>query len=175
LTSEVASVSVAGRRFEPEPHNCFACGSLNTHGMNLSLHVQGERCWTEIALPDRFEGWEGIAHGGIVCTLLDEVMAWALIDHDVWGLTARMTVNFKRPVPIRQRIRAEGWVTEVDRRLLSTAGQVLHPVTGELLATAQGVYVPATPDRKRQLQSRYRFTLVPELSLTDVPDTVDHS
>ena len=35
-----------------------------------------------------------------MCTLLDEVMAWALVDHDHWGVTARMSVEFKRPVPI---------------------------------------------------------------------------
>jgi acyl-coenzyme A thioesterase PaaI-like protein len=172
LTSEVASVLVAGKRFELEPHNCFACGALNTHGLNLILHVSGERCWTEIALTDRFEGWEGIAHGGIVCTVLDEVMAWALIERDAWGLTARLTVDFKRPVPIRRPVRAEGWVTDVRRRLLSTAGWVVDPRTGELLATAEALYVAATPDRKRALQERYRFSLVPEL-VDSLPESVD--
>ena len=62
------------------PHHCFACGTLNIHGLHLELHVEDGRCWTELTLPERFEGWEGIAHGGIVCTILDEVMAWALVD-----------------------------------------------------------------------------------------------
>ena len=44
-------------------------------------------------------------------TILDEVMAWALVDHDIWGVTARMTVEFKRPVPIDRPIRAEGRVS----------------------------------------------------------------
>jgi acyl-coenzyme A thioesterase PaaI-like protein len=172
LTSEVASVVVAGKRFELEPHNCFACGALNRNGLNLTLHVSGERCWTEVALPDRFEGWEGIAHGGIVCTILDEVMAWALIDRDAWGLTARLTVDFKRPVPIQRQVRAEGWVTDVRRRLLSTAGRVVNPRTGELLATAEALYVAAPPARKRALQERYRFSLVPE-PIGGSPDQVD--
>ncbi|HEV8547305.1 MAG TPA: hypothetical protein VGQ64_13500, partial [Candidatus Limnocylindrales bacterium] len=75
-------------RFRFEPHNCFACGALNTHGLHLELHVDGERCWTDLALPSRFQGWDEIAHGGIVATILDEVMAWSLVDHDNWGLTA---------------------------------------------------------------------------------------
>ena len=45
-----------------------------------------------------------------MCTILDEVMAWALVDHDIWGVTARMSVEFKRPVPIGRPIRAEGRV-----------------------------------------------------------------
>jgi acyl-coenzyme A thioesterase PaaI-like protein len=172
LTSEVASVLVAGKRFELEPHNCFGCGALNTQGLNLTLHVSGERCWTEVALPDRFEGWEGIAHGGIVCTILDEVMAWALIDHDAWGLTARLTVDFKRPVQIHRPVRAEGWLTQVRRRLLSTAGRVVDSRTGQLLATAEALYIAAPPDRRRQLQERYRFTLVPE-TVAGSPGQVD--
>ena len=31
---------------EVEPHNCFACGALNEHGLQLDLHVDGDRCWT---------------------------------------------------------------------------------------------------------------------------------
>ena len=104
-------------RFSFEPHNCFACGALNTHGLHLELHVDGERCWTDLAIPTRFQGWDEIAHGGIVTTILDEVMAWSLVDHDNWGLTARLSVDFKRPVPLGRPIHAEGWVIDVRRRL----------------------------------------------------------
>src|SRR5215212_7573101 len=89
---------------EVEPHNCFACGSLNEHGLHLDLHVAGDLCWTELTIADRFQGWDGIAHGGIVSTILDEVMAWSLAATDNWGVTARMAVTFKRPVPVRAPI-----------------------------------------------------------------------
>jgi thioesterase superfamily protein len=156
------------RRIEVDEHNCFACGTLNTHGMHLELHSQGGRCWTELSLPRRFEGWDGIAHGGIVATVLDEVMAWALIDHDAWGLTARMTIDYKRPVPIERRIRGEGWVVDVRRRLLRTAGQVVDATSGELLATGEGTYLAAPEERKQELKGRYRFRLV-----GDAPESVD--
>jgi acyl-coenzyme A thioesterase PaaI-like protein len=145
------------QRFAFEPHNCFACGSLNTHGLHLELHVDGERCWTDLAIPSRFQGWDEIAHGGIVATILDEVMAWSLVDHDNWGLTARMTVEFKRPVPLDRPIHAEGWVTEVRRRLITTAGRIVDQATDELLATADATYVAAPEDRKRELKQRYGY------------------
>jgi acyl-coenzyme A thioesterase PaaI-like protein len=147
-------------RFEVEPHHCFACGSLSEHGLQLDLHVSGERCWTEVELADRFQGWDGIAHGGIVCTILDEVMAWSLAASDNWGLTARMTVTFKRPVPLGVRIRAEGWMTRRRRRLVETAAHLVDGPTGTLLATAEAVYVAADEERKRELMARYRFRLV---------------
>ena len=66
------------------------------------LNLEPGRCWTELEMPRRFEGWEGIIHGGILCTILDEVMAWALVQDDSWGVTARMSVDFRRPVTVGQ-------------------------------------------------------------------------
>ena len=146
---------------EVAPHRCFACGSLNEHGIHLDLHVDGDRCWTQVALPERFQGWDGIAHGGIICTVLDEVMAWSLAASDNWGLTARMSVDFKRPVPIGVPIRGEGWIVASRRRILDTAARLVDAATGEVLATATATYVAADAERKRELQARYRFRLVP--------------
>ena len=153
-------------RFEVAPHHCFACGSLNTSGMGLILHVEPGRCWTEISLERRFEGWDGIAHGGILCTVLDEVMAWSLVGEDNWGLTARMSVEFHRPVEIGRPIRADGWVTRSRRRLVDTAARIVDPATGQGLATATGVYVAADEARKRELRARYGYVPLPETRAT---------
>lgn len=155
-------VAAGGARFELEPHNCFACGSLNAGGLQLVLHTGGERCWTELMLPERFEGWQGIAHGGIVCTILDEVMAWALIDHDAWGVTARLNVEFKAPVRVGSRIRGEGRVVEVRRRLMRTEGRLVEVESGALLATAEALFVAAPEEKKRELKERYGLRMVPE-------------
>lgn len=161
-TATAPNVRIAGRRVELAPHNCFACGTLNAAGLGLVLHVDGTTCWTELVLDRRFEGWEGIAHGGIISAILDEVMAWSLVEHDAWGLTARLNVAFRRPVVIGRPIRAEGWVVEATRRSIRTAGRLLDPASGKVLATAEATYVPASEDRKRELRERYRFRLVPD-------------
>jgi uncharacterized protein (TIGR00369 family) len=187
LTSEVASpaarraevpppspeapIRIGGARVAIAPHNCFACGSLNTHGLQLELHAAEGRCWTELTLPKRFEGWDGIAHGGIVCTILDEVMAWALIETDAWGVTARLNVEFRRPVPIGTPIRAEGTAVEERRRVLRASGRIVERDTGALLAVASGTYVAAPPERKAELKRRYQFRIEP----AEPPDTGDRS
>ena len=169
MTSEATATAVVrapGTTFEFSPHNCFACGTLNTHGMQLEIHIEEGRSWTELQLERRFEGWEGIAHGGILCTILDEVMAWSLVGADNWGVTARLAVDFKRPVPVDRPIRAEGWVTELRRRLVTTAGSIVDVADGTLLASADALYVAATEERKRELQERYGFR-----AGSDVPGT----
>jgi len=157
LTSEARVAQRIDERFAFEPHNCFACGTLNTGGLHLDLHVDGERCWTDLEIPERFQGWDEIAHGGIVATILDEVMAWSLVDADNWGLTARLTVAFKRPVPLGRPIHVEGWITESRRRVITTAGRMVAGGSGEVLATAEALYVAATDDRKRELKERYGY------------------
>ena len=178
MTSEapvnVADVRIGGSRIVLEPHNCFACGTLNVHGLGLELHASDDRCWAELVLPERFQGWEGIAHGGIVSTILDEVMAWALVDHDMWAVTARMTVEFKRPVPIGRPIRGEGRVARIRRRLVDAEGVILDPADGTILARSEATFVGASEEKKRELKARYGFRSVPETSGgPGTPDTVD--
>jgi acyl-coenzyme A thioesterase PaaI-like protein len=151
-------------RFEVAPHHCFACGTLNEHGMGLVLHVEPRRCWTDLSLEQRFEGWDGIAHGGILCTILDEVMAWSLVGEDNWGLTARLSVEFKKPVAVDRPIRVEGWITRSRRRLVDAEAHIVDPQTGDVLATATGVYVAADEKRKRELRQRYGYVPLTEPS-----------
>jgi uncharacterized protein (TIGR00369 family) len=143
--------------FEFEPHECFACGELNEHGLRLVLHADATGCWTELSLPERFQGWDDVAHGGIVATILDEVMAWSVIGRGTWGVTARLNVAFKRPIATGEPIRAEGWVVQQDRRAVRTAGHVLDGRTGRVLATAEGTFMAAPPDRLEVLKARYRL------------------
>jgi len=158
LTAGSRVIDVPGvPRFEVAPHHCFACGTLNEHGLGIVLHVEPRRAWSDITLGRHAQGWDGIAHGGIICTILDEVMAWSLAGEDNWGVTARMQVDFRRPVAIGTPIRAEGWIVTARRRVIDTAGHLLDAVEGTVLASATGLYVAADEARKRQLRERYGF------------------
>ena len=96
-------------------------------------------------------------------------MAWALVGQDSWGLTARLSVDFRKPVLIGSPVRAEGWITDKRRRLLRTQGRIVDAATGEVLAVAEAVYVPAPEERKRELKARYQFRLVDDGDPSDGP------
>jgi uncharacterized protein (TIGR00369 family) len=171
LTSEVGTVAeIGGQQFRFEPHSCFACGELNEHGLRLGLHAGADGCWTELTIDAAFQGWIGVAHGGILCTILDEVMAWSVIGRGTWGVTARMTVDFKRPVPIGALLRAEGAVTESSRRLFKTAGRIINAETGDILASSEATYLAAPPERLAELKARYQMR--PAGVERDMTDTV---
>jgi acyl-coenzyme A thioesterase PaaI-like protein len=175
LTSETGTARVLPGpgvpAFEISDHNCFACGALNHHGLGLVLHVEPARCWTDVTLDRRFEGWDGVAHGGIVCTILDEVMAWALVGDDNWGVTARLAVDFRKPVRIGTEFRAEGWVARSRRRIVDTEARLVGH-GGEVLATATATYVAADPGRRAELRARYGFRLV-DGAPAEAPDQTD--
>ena len=159
MTSEALATRPSRRdpagAFSFEPHHCFACGELNEHGLHLMLHTSPEGAWAELTLEPEFQGWDSLAHGGIVCTILDEVMAWSVIGRGTWGVTARLNAAFRRPIATGHPIRAEGWVVEAHRRAIRTAGHVLDATTREVLATGEGTFI-ALPDAELgRLKARY--------------------
>ena len=180
MTSDLArsgpetAAAVGMETFEFEPHNCFACGSLNENGLRLDLHLGERRSWTELTLDPRFEGWDGVAHGGIVATILDEVMAWSLVAEDNWGVTARMSVDYRRPTPIGTAPPGRG----LDRPRPPTAGRHGRPDRRRGRhgpRHGRGRYVAADEARKRELQARYgyRARAARNGTAADTPEPVD--
>ena len=78
-----------GRRYAFADHNCFACGGTNPIGMHLGIELgEGTASTTWIPGPN-YVGWEEKVHGGLLATLLDEVMAWAPSSFDSWASPRR--------------------------------------------------------------------------------------
>jgi uncharacterized protein (TIGR00369 family) len=116
------------------PGNCFGCSPRNQHGLRLQFHRIERGARTSCALPAHLCGFEGIAHGGIVATLLDEAAAWALIAHaGRLGFTTSMNVSFVRPVPTQTPLQVEARVEDFDPKRALTHAE-LRADDGSLLA-----------------------------------------
>jgi uncharacterized protein (TIGR00369 family) len=147
-------VAPDGRRYAFADHNCFACGDANPIGMRLEIELgEGTATTTWIPGPD-FVGWEDKVHGGLLATLLDEVMAWAPSSYDSWAVTAEMRIRYRTPANPGEALTARGWVTERRRRIYHVRGEVRN-ADGRLIADAQGRFLGATPSQKAQLKDRY--------------------
>ena len=82
--------------------NCFVCGENNTNGLRLSFQIDKERrtLRTTFSASPTFQGWDGIVHGGIISTLLDEAMAKLVYELGYAAVTAFLEIKFKKPAPI---------------------------------------------------------------------------
>jgi uncharacterized protein (TIGR00369 family) len=134
-------------------HHCFACGTTNPIGMGLRIELGERRASTTWVPGGDFVGWSDRVHGGLVATLLDEVMAWASSSDDAWAVTSSFSVRFHSPASPGEPLRAEAWVESRRRRIYEIRGEVR---AGErLVADATGTYLAASPTQKSELKERY--------------------
>lgn len=126
--------------------NCFACGPQNANGMHLHFGraPDGDGVIAEATLEPQFQGWRGVAHGGIVMALLDEAMAHAAGFAGHRGMTASVSVRFRKPVPIGAPLRVRGRVAWQRRNVLGVEASVLS-ADGSTLAHADGSFVSRGP------------------------------
>ena len=61
--------------------HCFGCSPKNPDGLQMKVLMSREGCISYIKVPEKFSGFDGIVHGGIIATLLDEIAAWTLLVH----------------------------------------------------------------------------------------------
>ena len=154
IGSSRAIVGRDGRRYAFADHNCFACGSTNPIGMRLEIELGEGFAQTTWVPGDDFVGWEGKVHGGLLATLLDEVMAWAPSSFDSWAVTAEMHVRYRSPANPGEPLTATGRVTGRRRRIYEVSGEV-RGSDGRLVAEAEGRFLGASPREKALLKERY--------------------
>ena len=116
---------------------CFACGKANAHGLKLRVVEKAGHVELDYTVPEQFAGWKSMVHGGIVATILDELLAYACNRSDRSMLTAEMTVRYRKPVRTGQPIHGIGRITEDKGRLILAEAQLLDQ-SGQLLAEATG-------------------------------------
>ena len=132
--------------FEPvDDGRCFACGPFSVDGLHLRFEPDGENAVkATITLAPRFQGWRGVAQGGIVMTLLDEAMAHACGRIGERGVTAAMQLRFRGAVPIGVPLVVRGTVKWKRRNVIAVEGEVAL-ADGTQLASAEGSFVSRGP------------------------------
>jgi uncharacterized protein (TIGR00369 family) len=125
---------------------CFACGKSNAEGMRLNFKYEAERggfvC--RFRLRKRFTGPPGYAHGGIIATILDEAMGKVNKLRQVVALTARISVDYLRPVPLNKSLRVESREVSVHGRHHTNMAEILN-ARNEVLARSRGLFIAIDP------------------------------
>jgi uncharacterized protein (TIGR00369 family) len=135
----------------PNPANfCFGCGGANERGMQLTFEQDdaARRIRGSFRIDPAYRGSRTMVHGGIIATLLDEVMAKVSRFHKDSAVTGELTVKYLKPVPIGQDIVIEGWEVERSGRDIFREGEI-RDASGVVLARGRGHFIIIDPARFR--------------------------
>lgn len=119
---------------------CFACGKDNPFGLQMTFTEEGDDYVSRWRPQPHHQGWSQILHGGLVSTLLDEVMTWRLVSlgHNV--VTAEMSVRLKAPTPLDQELTIRARVVSQRRRFHEVEAEITLP-DGTVTAVATAKFV----------------------------------
>jgi uncharacterized protein (TIGR00369 family) len=132
----------------PNSSHCFVCGLENDYGLKLSFYQEDNgTVVVDYIVPDQYQGYPGVVHGGIVTTLMDEVLGRVLMakDPNRFMFTAKLTTRYRHPVPTGKPIRVVGKIVK-DRGRVAEAKAELFGPDGKLLAEAEGLMVTLAED-----------------------------
>ena len=125
------------------PRNfCYVCGQDNGQGMRLKFSIDAKDSVVRgtFNLAGRYQGPPACAHGGIIATLVDEAMGKLSRLDGAVTMTAELTVEYLRPVPLRKKILVEARPTEQSGRNYWRECTICD-AQGKLLARGKGRFV----------------------------------
>jgi uncharacterized protein (TIGR00369 family) len=130
------------QEFNPDNY-CFVCGAENPIGLRLKFEFDEEKgeMVSRTTFAQHFQGWQGVLHGGLISTVLDEIMFHAVL-HRIKrkSVTAELNVRFKKPAMMDKEFTLKGKVIDIRKRLIFTEGVVIDS-DNNVIATASGKFI----------------------------------
>ena len=137
----------------------FVSGQLNRSGLRLHYELaeaeDGRRVVHTTWTPgEEHVGFPGVAHGGLIAAVLDDVMGRVAVLRRRWVVTARMEVRYRAAAPLGVPLRFEAWETRHRRMAMHAEGRALLP-DGTVVSDAGATFLPLTPELERQMVERW--------------------
>jgi len=120
---------------------CFVCGEKNPVGLKLRLRTDAGRgeSSAEVTFAGHFQGWAGIVHGGLLASVLDEAMIYAVGAKGLMCVAGEITVRFVKPAStgvtysLKGRfVEDRGRIVLAESELVDGAGREIARATGKL-------------------------------------------
>jgi len=114
---------------------CFCCGPMNPIGLKLEFEETPEGRMRTVWTPKKeHQGFKDVVHGGLVATVLDEVMVRLLYLRGIHAVTAGMETRLRRPLRWGTAYRFEGWIVQDRGRAVITEANAVEPESGAEVA-----------------------------------------
>ena len=136
------------KNLQPNSQQCFVCGVDNKYGLQMKFYDTGPgEVIAEYLVPDRYQGYPGVVHGGIVAAMLDEVAGRTHMGNNPprFMYTARLNIRYRKHVPTGALLHMVGRIGK-SRGRTATATSVIYGPNGEMLAEAEALLVDVPSD-----------------------------
>lgn len=149
-------------------HMCFACSPMNPIGLKMEFFSDSDTVVSWVKIPEHFCGWGKVAHGGIIATILDEIMGRTCLYLLKKGpVTKSITVDFLKPLPLGKKLAAQGHVVEVSGEYEVLVEGRLFDEKGELCARSKGSFVLLEMSRLEEMGIADKALLDGIMSITN--------
>ena len=123
---------------------CFVCGESNPGGVHVRFYEQEDgSLLARFTGADHHQGYPGRMHGGVITAIMDETMGRAIMIKNgeaIWGVTAELSVRFRKPIPLGVELTAVGRIVSEKSRTFEGAGEIYLP-DGSVAVEGSGKYV----------------------------------
>lgn len=125
-------------------NRCFVCGPQNPIGLKVAFRLDGDVCRGEFTPEPQHMGYDQVTHGGIIFSLLDDVMAnWVWLQGERC-FTAKADIRYRTELPVGTPIRLEGRCIKRKGRLAQMTGLLIRQADDFVVAEASGAFMIAT-------------------------------
>ena len=123
---------------------CIVCGRGQQCGLGLRFTLRDDGgVEASFQCEARFQGYEGLLHGGVTSSLLDGAMTNCLFARGIVAVTAEMTVRFRHPIALNTPLTVSGHVTRSQTPLHIVDAQIIQE--GQVKAKATGKFMERPP------------------------------
>ena len=127
----------------PHTHSCFVCGESNPFGLKLRFETDGRIVQGRFRMRPEHMGFKNVVHGGLIATVLDEIMVWACaVRTRQFAVSVKLNVRFHKPLPPGEDVVITGELTANRKGKVFEAKAAAHNTSGQTLAEAAGKYLP---------------------------------
>jgi uncharacterized protein (TIGR00369 family) len=135
-----------------DDHRCFACGPNNPAGLRMQFFTDEQSVFSSVQVPEHLCGWDNLVHGGVITTMLDEIMSWAAIYLlKTIILTKSVQVDFLKPLFIGAAVTVVGRVRERISSNEAVMEGVLYNADGNLCSRSTGTFALIKPKVAQKL------------------------
>tara|TARA_B100000029_G_scaffold436959_1_gene451832 strand:- start:193 stop:594 length:402 start_codon:yes stop_codon:yes gene_type:complete len=126
---------------ETTANHCFVCGPNNPFGLNVSFAIRDDICFGYFTPGKNHAGFDNVTHGGIIFSLLDDVMANWMWLQKKQCFTAKAEIRYLQKSPLGVELRLEGRCQTRKGRLVKMSGIAIRTDNEEKVASASGSFM----------------------------------